>query len=46
MHDLYDFITNYRGIYHVDTKYTDIYDIFMNLFLLYDYNVQYVSVYI
>lgn len=49
MHDLYNFITNYRGIYHVDTKYIKIfmiYTVFINLFILYDYNVQYVSVYI
>lgn len=34
MHDLYNFITNYRGIYHVDTKY-------IKIFMIYRYSLIY-----
>lgn len=33
MHDLYNFITNYRGIYHVDTKYIKIFMIYSLIYL-------------
>lgn len=33
MHDLYNFITNYRGIYHVDTKYLKIFMIYSLIYL-------------
>lgn len=33
MHDLYNFITNYRGIYLVDTKYIKIFMIYSLIYL-------------